>query len=188
REIEAGSFPLDPALEDIHMNVEASLRERVGEAAGRLHTGRSRNDLVATDLLLYLRDAAGAARRGLAALRRTLVARAREHVDTVLPGYTHLQRAQPVRLPPHPPPAPSARVRRDARPRWPALRRPRAPARALAARRRRSRRLDPPARPRRDRGRPRLRGPGAQQHGRGRLTRRGPRVPRRGRDRDGPPL
>src|SRR5215470_16894258 len=59
-ELEAGTFPLDPALEDIHMNIEASLRERVGEAAGRLHTGRSRNDLVATDLFLYLRDAAGA--------------------------------------------------------------------------------------------------------------------------------
>jgi argininosuccinate lyase len=101
RELEAGTFPLDPALEDIHMNIEASLRERVGEAAGRLHTGRSRNDLVATDLLLYLRDAARASRRGLAELRGTLVARGREHIDTVLPGYTHLQRAQPVRLAHH---------------------------------------------------------------------------------------
>ncbi|HZO08772.1 MAG TPA: lyase family protein, partial [Myxococcota bacterium] len=85
-EVESGAFPLDPALEDIHMNIEASLRERVGEAAGRLHTGRSRNDLVATDLLLYLRDASRAARRGIAGLRATLAARAREHVDTVLPG------------------------------------------------------------------------------------------------------
>jgi argininosuccinate lyase len=101
REVEAGSLRLDPALEDIHMNVEARLRERVGEAAGRLHTGRSRNDLVATDLLLYLRDAARAAERGLLELRRTLAARAREHLDTVLPGYTHLQRAQPVRLAHH---------------------------------------------------------------------------------------
>ncbi len=101
RELESGTFPLDPALEDIHMNIEARLRDRVGEAAGRLHTGRSRNDLVATDLLLYLRDASRAARRGLLELRRTLAARAREHVDTVLPGYTHLQRAQPVRLAHH---------------------------------------------------------------------------------------
>jgi argininosuccinate lyase len=83
------------------MNVEARLRDRIGVAAARLHTGRSHNDQVATDLLLYLRDAARAARRGLADLRGTLVARAREHVDTVLPGYTHLQRAQPVRLAHH---------------------------------------------------------------------------------------
>jgi len=100
-ELAAGTFPLDPALEDIHMNIEARLRERVGEAAGRLHTGRSRNDLVATDLLLFLRDASRACRFGLLELRRTLAARAREHVDTVLPGYTHLQRAQPVRLAHH---------------------------------------------------------------------------------------
>ena len=101
REIEAGDFPFDPALEDIHMNVEARLRHHVGEAAGRLHTGRSRNDQVATDLLLYLRDAARAARRGLGELQAVLIERAREHVDTVLPGYTHLQRAQPVRLAHH---------------------------------------------------------------------------------------
>jgi argininosuccinate lyase len=100
-EIEDGSFPFDPALEDIHMNVEARLREKVGEAAGRLHTGRSRNDQVATDLLLYLRDAARAAERGLHELREALRTRGREHVDTVLPGYTHLQRAQPVRLAHH---------------------------------------------------------------------------------------
>jgi argininosuccinate lyase len=100
-EIEAGRFPLRRSLEDIHMNVEARLRERVGAVAGRLHTGRSRNDQVATDLLLYLRDAARAARRGLLELREALLARAREHVDTVLPGYTHLQRAQPIRLAHH---------------------------------------------------------------------------------------
>src|SRR5262245_41318453 len=101
RELEAGSFPIDPALEDIHMNVEARLREKIGAAAGRLHTGRSRNDQVATDLALYLRDAGGAAQRGLLELREVLVARAREHLDTVLPAYTHLKRAQPVRLPHH---------------------------------------------------------------------------------------
>jgi argininosuccinate lyase len=101
REIEAGTFPIDPALEDIHMNVEARLRDRIGPAAGRLHTGRSRNDQVATDLALYLRDAGRAAQRGLLELRGVLVTRAREHLDTVLPGYTHLQRAQPVRLAHH---------------------------------------------------------------------------------------
>jgi len=101
RELESGSFPIDAALEDIHMNVEARLREKIGAAAGRLHTGRSRNDQVATDLALYLRDAAAAAQRGLLELRQVLAARAREHVDTVLPGYTHLQRAQPVRLAHH---------------------------------------------------------------------------------------
>jgi argininosuccinate lyase len=101
REIEAGRFPFDERLEDIHMNVEARLREKIGPVAGRLHTGRSRNDQVATDLLLYLRDAARAARRGIGALREVLITRAREHLDTVLPGYTHLQRAQPVRLAHH---------------------------------------------------------------------------------------
>ncbi len=100
-EIEAGQFPFDPACEDIHMNVEARLRELVGPVAGRLHTGRSRNDQVATDLALYLRDAALAARRGLLGLREVLLERAGEHVGTVLPGYTHLQRAQPVRLAHH---------------------------------------------------------------------------------------
>ena len=100
-EIDSGEFPFDPALEDIHMNVEARLRELVGPAAGRLHTGRSRNDQVATDLLLYLHDAAHSAERGLHELRRVLVERSAEHVDTVLPGYTHLQRAQPVRLAHH---------------------------------------------------------------------------------------
>jgi argininosuccinate lyase len=100
-EVDSGRFELDPGLEDVHMNVEARLRELIGPVAGRLHTGRSRNDQVATDLALYLRDATRAARCGLLALRRVLVARARDHVDTVLPGYTHLQRAQPVRLAHH---------------------------------------------------------------------------------------
>ena len=100
-EIERGEFAFDPSLEDIHMNIEGRLREQVGPVAGRLHTGRSRNDQVATDLALYLRDAARAARLGALDLRRALLARCREHLDTVLPGYTHLQRAQPVRLAHH---------------------------------------------------------------------------------------
>jgi argininosuccinate lyase len=101
QEVDRGDLLFDPSLEDVHMNIEARLRERVGPVAGRLHTGRSRNDQVATDLALYLRDAALAARRGLLAMRRVLVARAREHLDVILPGYTHLQRAQPVRLAHH---------------------------------------------------------------------------------------
>jgi argininosuccinate lyase len=100
-EIESGQFPFDAKLEDIHMNVESRLRDKIGSVAGRLHTGRSRNDQVATDLMLYLREASLAARRGIAALREVLIVRAQEHVDTVLPGYTHLQRAQPVRLAHH---------------------------------------------------------------------------------------
>ena len=101
QEIEQDRFPFDPALEDIHMNIETRLRQQLGPVAGKLHTGRSRNDQVATDLALFLREAALAAERGLLELRAVLVARAREHVDTVLPGYTHLQRAQPVRLAHH---------------------------------------------------------------------------------------
>jgi len=100
-DIEAGSFAFDPALEDIHMNIESALRDRIGVAAGRLHTGRSRNDQVATDLALYLRDVSLAAERGLLELCQVLVERGKENIDTVLPGYTHLQRAQPVRLAHH---------------------------------------------------------------------------------------
>jgi len=96
-----GDFVWDPALEDVHMHVETRLRERIGAPARRLHTGRSRNDLVATDLALFLREASLAAERGILALRGVLVERGREHLDTVLPGYTHLQRAQPVRLAHH---------------------------------------------------------------------------------------
>jgi argininosuccinate lyase len=100
-EIERGEFPFDTKLEDIHMNVEARLREKIGAVAGKLHTGRSRNDQIATDLALYLRDAAVAAQKGIGTLRGVLLERAAEHVETVLPGYTHLQRAQPVRLAHH---------------------------------------------------------------------------------------
>jgi argininosuccinate lyase len=99
--IACGKFTYDPALEDIHMNIEARLREEIGPVAGRLHTGRSRNDQVATDTALYLRDTCLAAQLGLLELRRVLVERAAENLDTVLPGYTHLQRAQPVRLAHH---------------------------------------------------------------------------------------
>jgi argininosuccinate lyase len=101
KELEEGTFPFDPALEDIHMNVERRLRDLVGPVAGRLHTGRSRNDQIATDLALFLRDEIPEVRRALLSLREALVDRADAEVDVVLPGYTHLQRAQPVRLAHH---------------------------------------------------------------------------------------
>ncbi len=101
RELETGAFELDPALEDIHMNVEHRLGEIVGPLAGKLHTGRSRNDQVATDLLLWIRAAIPELRSGLLGLRETLVERASRELEVILPGYTHLQRAQPVRLSHH---------------------------------------------------------------------------------------
>src|SRR5687768_6505643 len=88
----------DPALEDIHMHVEARLAELIGAAAGRLHTARSRNDQVATDFRLWVRNAIDETEAALAAFQRVLVARAGEHAETVMPGFTHLQSAQPVTL------------------------------------------------------------------------------------------
>jgi argininosuccinate lyase len=90
--------PEDPALEDIHMHVEARLAELIGAAAGRLHTARSRNDQVATDFKLWVRDAIDEADAAIAAFQRVLVARAEEHAESVMPGFTHLQAAQPVTL------------------------------------------------------------------------------------------
>ena len=95
-EIEAGGFPFDRALEDIHMNVEARLAALIGPAAGRLHTARSRNDQVATDLRLWLRARLDQADEACRALQAALIDRAEEHVATVMPGFTHLQVAQPV--------------------------------------------------------------------------------------------
>ena len=95
-EIEGGRFAFSTALEDIHMNVEARLKEIVGPAAGRLHTGRSRNDQVATDFRLWVRDQCDAAILGLTGLMRALVAQAEATADWVMPGFTHLQVAQPV--------------------------------------------------------------------------------------------
>lgn len=101
RELEQGSLELDPALEDIHTNVEQRLTEIVGPLGGKLHTGRSRNDQVATDLLLWMREEILQLRGGLLELRAVLVERAEREIDVILPGYTHLQRAQPVRLAHH---------------------------------------------------------------------------------------
>ncbi|SDW42560.1 argininosuccinate lyase [Celeribacter indicus] len=95
-EIEAGEFTFSTALEDIHMNVEARLKEIIGEPAGRLHTARSRNDQVATDFKLWTRDQIDAAISGLEALIRALIAQAEAGADWVMPGFTHLQTAQPV--------------------------------------------------------------------------------------------
>lgn len=95
-EIEAGEFTFSTALEDIHMNVEARLKEIIGDAAGRLHTARSRNDQVATDFKLWARDQFDAAISGVEALIRALIAQAEEGADWVMPGFTHLQTAQPV--------------------------------------------------------------------------------------------
>ncbi|WP_167956221.1 argininosuccinate lyase [Sphingomonas jejuensis] len=94
----AGDLPDDPALEDIHMATEARLADDIGPAAGRLHTARSRNDQVATDFRLWVRDAIDEVDGGLAALQKVLVNRAGEHADSVMPGFTHLQAAQPVTL------------------------------------------------------------------------------------------
>src|SRR6266853_357751 len=95
-EIGKGSFDFKRALEDIHMNVESRLGELIGPAAGRLHTARSRNDQVATDFRLYVRDTIDETDAALAAFQRALVERALEHAATVMPGFTHLQTAQPV--------------------------------------------------------------------------------------------
>lgn len=95
-EIEAGTFQFSRALEDIHMNVESRLTELIGPVAGRLHTARSRNDQVATDFKLYIRDAIDHLDSQLAGLQQTLASKALEHASTLMPGFTHLQTAQPV--------------------------------------------------------------------------------------------
>ncbi|MFZ1866657.1 MAG: argininosuccinate lyase [Polyangiales bacterium] len=99
--IERGELHWDPAKEDVHMNVEAALIEAIGEVGGRLHTGRSRNDQVATDMRLWTRQACDSTVADIDALLEVLVDKAEAHVDYLMPGYTHLQRAQPVRLAHH---------------------------------------------------------------------------------------
>lgn len=100
-DIESGAIALDPALEDIHMNVESRLIDRIGDAGRRLHTARSRNDQVSTDLRLYARAAAERIARRLDAVIAALADRAADTIDLPMPGYTHLQRAQPVRVAHH---------------------------------------------------------------------------------------
>jgi argininosuccinate lyase len=95
-EIEAGRFTFRRDLEDIHLNVESRLAELIGPAAGRLHTGRSRNDQVATDFRLWVREACDHAGERLTLLQRALLAQAEAHAETIMPGFTHMQPAQPV--------------------------------------------------------------------------------------------
>ncbi len=95
-EISSGKFTFSRALEDIHMNVEARLAELIGDAAGRLHTARSRNDQVATDFRLYIRDACDHVRDQITALMRAFAEQAEQHAEVIMPGFTHLQTAQPV--------------------------------------------------------------------------------------------
>lgn len=100
-EVRKGTFSFDPSREDVHMNVEGALIERIGPVGGKLHTGRSRNDQVATDLRLWARDACARLGARIDALALALVRRAEDEMDTLLPAYTHLQRAQPNRLAHH---------------------------------------------------------------------------------------
>jgi argininosuccinate lyase len=97
-ELETGTFPFRPELEDIHMNIERRLQDLIGDVGGKLHTGRSRNDQIALDERLYLKEIVGRTREGLRRVQQALVDRAAETVDAPMPGYTHLQRAQPVVL------------------------------------------------------------------------------------------
>jgi argininosuccinate lyase len=101
QELQAGTFPFRPELEDIHMNIERRLQEKVAEVGGKLHTGRSRNDQIALDERLYLRDVLARVDRGLRESQGALIARAEEFLDCPMPGYTHLQRAQPILLSHH---------------------------------------------------------------------------------------
>jgi argininosuccinate lyase len=100
-ELESGRFSFRPELEDIHLNVERRLVELVGPVGGKLHTGRSRNDQIALDERLYLKDVVGGVTLGLRKVQQALLARAEETLDVAMPGYTHLQRAQPVLLAHH---------------------------------------------------------------------------------------
>ena len=103
REIEAGEFEFDPALEDIHMAIESRLTARAGEVGKKLHTGRSRNDQVALDVRLYLAEEVEGLIHDLADLRLAGVRLAHRYQDVIMPGYTHMQRAQPNPVRPPPP-------------------------------------------------------------------------------------
>ena len=100
-EIKKGQFEFDDALEDIHMHIEARLTERIGEAGGKLHTGRSRNDQVVLDLRMYCRDACSELIAMLNELQLILLEQAKKHIHILMPGYTHLQQAQVIRASHH---------------------------------------------------------------------------------------
>ncbi|MEW6202911.1 MAG: argininosuccinate lyase [bacterium] len=95
-EIVNGKFRILMELEDVHMNIEHRLKEKIGDLAGKLHTARSRNDLVSADLRLYLKDATTSVKRGITLMQKTIVKKAEDNIGVLMPGYTHLQRAQPV--------------------------------------------------------------------------------------------
>src|SRR5438045_7956366 len=95
-EIAADKFVWDQSLEDVHMNIEAALTKRIGAAGAKLHTGRSRNDQIALDLRLYVREEIDAIIARLRALQNVLLLLAQKHSEVLMPGYTHLQRAQPI--------------------------------------------------------------------------------------------
>ena len=101
KSISEGDFDWDATKEDVHMNIEAALTEAIGDAGGRLHTGRSRNDQVATDMRLWTREACGSIMGDIDAFLAVLADQAEAHIDVLMPGYTHLQRAQPIRLSHH---------------------------------------------------------------------------------------
>ncbi|MBV52151.1 MAG: argininosuccinate lyase [Nitrospinaceae bacterium] len=101
KEFESGKFQCDDRLEDIHMNIESRLTELVGSVGGKLHTARSRNDQVCLDIRLYLRDEVAEIVQGITQLAKTLLQLARKHTDTIIPGYTHMQQAQPILLAHH---------------------------------------------------------------------------------------
>jgi argininosuccinate lyase len=98
REITSGKFSWDESLEDVHMNIEDALTEKIGEAGAKLHTARSRNDQIALDLRLYVRDEIECTSSQVTKLQQALLGLAQKHIAVVMPGYTHLQRAQPVLL------------------------------------------------------------------------------------------
>ncbi|MDO8472372.1 MAG: lyase family protein, partial [Dehalococcoidia bacterium] len=101
-EIARGQFTFNPELEDIHMNIESRIAEKVGpEIAGKLHTARSRNDQVATDMRLYVKESVGSVVKGLRGVQLSLVELGQTNKDVALPGYTHMQQAQPVLLAHH---------------------------------------------------------------------------------------
>lgn len=101
KEFDEGKFRIKKNLEDIHMNIEQRLIDLIGPVGGKLHTGRSRNDQVALDIRLYLRDEIESIQKSLRQLAKTVLGQAKKHVNTIIPGYTHLQRAQPVSLAHH---------------------------------------------------------------------------------------
>jgi len=101
QEIREEKFSWDPTLEDLHMNIESRLHQLIGSAAGRLHTARSRNDQVAVDLRLYTKTTIESLSSGLRGVQAALLELATRHQDVVMPGYTHVQRAQPILFPHH---------------------------------------------------------------------------------------